>query len=71
VKLYQSGYLNEAKESLNISRYAYQRGAVSLLNFLDAERSYRSIELTYRETLATYMLAVEQLDEAVGTRQLP
>ncbi len=71
VNLYQSGYLNEAKESLDISRYAYRQGAVSLLNFLDAERSYRSIELTYRETLATYMLAVEQLNEAVGTRQLP
>lgn len=71
IHLYQSGYLKDAQESLNISRYAYQRGAVSLLNFLDAERSYRSTELTYRETLATYMLAVEQLREAVGARQLP
>jgi len=71
VQLYQSGYLKESKESLDISRYAYQRGAASLLDFLDAERSYRSTELTYRETLATYMLAVEQLNEAVGSRQMP
>lgn len=71
IKLYQSGYLKESKESLNISRYAYQRGAASLLDFLDAERSYRSTELTYRETLATYMLAVEQLREAVGEGQTP
>jgi cobalt-zinc-cadmium efflux system outer membrane protein len=71
IKLYQSGYLKESKESLDISRYAYQRGAASLLDFLDAERSYRSTELSYRETLATYMLAVEQLNEAVGTRQKP
>jgi outer membrane protein, heavy metal efflux system len=71
VQMYQSGYLNEAKQSLDISQYAYGRGAASLLDFLDAERSYRSIELTYRQTLATYMLAVEQLREAVGTRQLP
>ncbi|MEJ2010387.1 MAG: TolC family protein, partial [Acidobacteriota bacterium] len=71
IHLYESGYLKDAKQSLDISRYAYQRGAVSLLNFLDAERSYRSTELTYRETLATYMLAVEQLREAVGVRQLP
>ena len=71
LKLYQSGYLKESKESLDISRYAYQRGAASLLDFLDAERSYRSTEMTYRETLATYMLAVEQLHEAVGTRPMP
>ena len=71
VQLYQSGYLKESKESLDISRYAYQRGAASLLDFLDAERSYRSTQLTYRETLATYMLAVEQLNEAAGTRQMP
>jgi outer membrane protein, heavy metal efflux system len=71
VQLYQSGYLKESKESLDISQYAYQRGAASLLDFLDAERSYRSTELTYRETLATYMLALEQLNEAVGARQMP
>lgn len=71
IQLYQSGYLKDSRESLDISRYAYQRGAASLLDFLDAERSYRSIELTYRQTLATYMLAVEQLHEAVGERQMP
>jgi outer membrane protein, heavy metal efflux system len=71
IQLYQSGYLKDSKESLDISQYAYQRGAASLLDFLDAERSYRSTELTYRETLATYMLAVEQLHEAVGARLQP
>ncbi len=71
VQLYRSGYLKEAKESLDISQYAYQRGAVSLLNFLDAERSYRNTQLAYRQTLAAYMLAMEQLREAVGKRQLP
>lgn len=71
IQLYQSGYLKDSRESLDISRYAYQRGAASLLDFLDAERSYRSTELTYRETLAAYMLAVEQLHEAVGERPQP
>ncbi len=71
VKLYQSGYLKQAQESLDISQYAYRRGAASLLDFLDAERSYRSTQLSYRQALATYMLALEQLREAVGTRKLP
>jgi outer membrane protein, heavy metal efflux system len=71
VGLYQSGYLKQSQQSLDISKYAYQRGAASLLDFLDAERSYRSTELSYRQALATYMLALEQLREAVGTRNLP
>jgi cobalt-zinc-cadmium efflux system outer membrane protein len=71
VTLYQSGYLDEAKLSRDISEYAYKRGAASLLDYLDAERSYRAIELAYRQSLASYLLAVEQLREAVGTRSLP
>lgn len=69
--IYQSGYLDQAKESVAISQYAYQRGAASLLDFLDAERSYRDTELAYRQQLASYMLALEQLREAIGTRNLP
>lgn len=71
VSLYLSGYLNEARLSRDISEYAYKRGAASLLDFLDAERSYRATQLAYRQSLASYLLAVEQLREAVGTRSLP
>jgi outer membrane protein, heavy metal efflux system len=70
VTLYQSGYLKQAEESRDISQYAYQRGAASLLDFLDAERSYRSTELAYRQSLAGYMSSLEQLRQAVGTRSL-
>jgi cobalt-zinc-cadmium efflux system outer membrane protein len=71
VVLYRSGYLDEAKEDRDISEYAYKRGAASLLDFLDAERSYRATQLGYRQSLASYLTAVEQLREAVGTRSLP
>lgn len=71
VGLYRSGYLDQAQQSRDISEYAYRRGAASLLDFLDAERSYRSVQLGYRQALASYLLAVEQLREAVGTRSLP
>ena len=71
VSLYRSGYLNEAQQSRDISEYAYRRGAASLLDFLDAERSYRATQLAYRQALASYQLAQEQLREAVGTRSLP
>ena len=71
VNLYIGGYLKQAKDSRDISEYAYHRGAASLLDFLDAERSYRATQLAYRQALASYLIAVEQLKEAVGSRTLP
>jgi cobalt-zinc-cadmium efflux system outer membrane protein len=71
VQLYTSGYLKQAQDSRDISEYAYKRGAASLLDFLDAQRSYRSTQLAYRQALASYMTALEQLKEALGTRTLP
>ncbi len=71
VGLYRSGYLDQAQQSRDINEYAYRHGAASLLDFLDAERSYRSTQLAYRQALASYLLALEQLRQAVGTRSLP
>lgn len=71
VQLYLGGYLAEAQADRDIAEYSYQRGAASLLDFLDAERSYRATQLAYRQVLAAYLTALEQLREAVGTRGLP
>ncbi|HEY2856885.1 MAG TPA: TolC family protein [Terracidiphilus sp.] len=71
IDLYRSGYLDQAQQSRDITEYAYRHGAASLLDFLDAERSYRSTQLSYRQALASYLLALEQLREATGTRSLP
>jgi outer membrane protein, heavy metal efflux system len=71
IQLYRGGYVDQAKQSRDISEYAYRRGAASLLDFLDAERTYRANQLAYRQSLANYMLALEQLRQAVGTRNLP
>src|ERR1035437_8873500 len=71
MQLYVSGYLKQAQDSRDISEYAYRRGAVRLLDFLDAERSYRATQLAYRQALSSYMTAFEQLKLAVGTRNLP
>ncbi len=71
VTLYRSGYLDQAQQSRDITEYAYRHGAASLLDFLDAERSYRATQLGYRQALESYLLSLEQLREAVGTRSLP
>ncbi len=68
---FRSGYLEVAQKSRDISEYAYRRGAIALLDFLDAERTYRATQLAYRQSVAAYLTALEQLRAAVGTRSLP
>lgn len=68
VNLYLSGYLRKAQQSREISEFAFRQGAVSLIDLLDAERSYRATELAYRQALANYTLALEQLRQAEGVR---
>jgi outer membrane protein, heavy metal efflux system len=71
IQIYRGGYLDDSKSSRDISEYAYRRGAASLIDYLDAERTFRSNQLAYRQALASYMTALEQLRNAVGTRTLP
>jgi outer membrane protein, heavy metal efflux system len=66
VNLYLSGYLKQAQESREISEFAFRQGAVSLIELLDAERSYRNTELAYRQAVANYAVALEQLRQAEG-----
>ncbi len=68
VNLYESGYLKQATDSRDISNYAFQRGAATILDLLDAERSYRATQLAYRQALAAQMIAVEQVNQAVGAQ---
>jgi cobalt-zinc-cadmium efflux system outer membrane protein len=70
VMMYMDKYREIAKKDRDIADYAYHRGGLALLDFLDAERTYRAEELGYRQTLASYLLALEQLREAVGVRNL-
>jgi cobalt-zinc-cadmium efflux system outer membrane protein len=69
--LFESGYLDQAKQSLDIATYVFQRGAGSLLSLLDAERTYRSTELSYRQALAAYVTSVFQLNFVVGRQVVP
>jgi cobalt-zinc-cadmium efflux system outer membrane protein len=71
IQLYRGGYVDQAQKSRDITEYAYKKGAASLLDFLDSERTYRANQLAYRQALAGYMTALEQMRQAVGTRNLP
>jgi cobalt-zinc-cadmium efflux system outer membrane protein len=71
ILFYQSGNLDNAKTSRDISQYSYQRGNASLLDLLDAERSYRATQVGYLQSVAAYLTSIEQIRQAVGTRSLP
>jgi outer membrane protein, heavy metal efflux system len=71
VVLFRTGYLDAAVKDRDIEQFAYEHGGASLLDWLNAERTYRVTELGYRQALASYLTALEQLREAVGTRTLP
>ena len=71
VRLYEETYLTQAKESLDIEEFSFRNGAASILDFLDAERTYRALELAYRQQLAIYLSNLAQLEAAVGAPVTP
>jgi cobalt-zinc-cadmium efflux system outer membrane protein len=71
VRLYEGTYLSRAKESLDIQDFSFRHGATSILDFLDAERTYRATQLAYRQQLAAYMTNLAQLETAVGAPLTP
>jgi len=70
-RFYTTGYLDISQKNRDISEYAYGRGATSLLDFLDAERSYRATQLSYRQAVAAYLQALEQVRLSAGVRSMP
>jgi cobalt-zinc-cadmium efflux system outer membrane protein len=59
-------YYPKAKEIRARVELAYRRGAANLLDFLDAERTYRTATLAYINSQGNYDVAVYQLEAAIG-----
>jgi cobalt-zinc-cadmium efflux system outer membrane protein len=63
---YKTEYLRRALKVRDTVAFAYQRGGASLLDFLNAESDYRSIQLNYLNLVGSYLTAASQLNLAVG-----
>jgi cobalt-zinc-cadmium efflux system outer membrane protein len=63
---YKSTFLQQAVDVRDTVSFAYQRGGVSLLDFLSAQNDYRSVQLNYLNLVGAYLLAASQLNLAVG-----
>lgn len=59
-------YLPKARQARDTVEYAYRRGGLSLLDFLDAERAFRETALEQIKSLGNYRTALDQLEAAVG-----
>jgi cobalt-zinc-cadmium efflux system outer membrane protein len=66
-RMESGGLLKSAKTARDITRLQYEKGAASLTDFLDAQRTYIATNVEYFADLTNYWTAVFQLEQAVGT----
>jgi len=67
VQRMKSRLLEQAKRSRDLAQVMYQKGAASLIDFMDAQRAYVAAVVEYHQDLANYWNAVYQLEQATGT----
>jgi cobalt-zinc-cadmium efflux system outer membrane protein len=63
---YKTKYLTLATDVRDRVSFSFQNGGASLLDFLDAEKSYRDTRLAYLNLIGSYLTAVAQMDMAAG-----
>jgi outer membrane protein, heavy metal efflux system len=68
---YKDRYLQQALRVRDTISFSYDNGAASLLDFLDAQANYRSVQLNYLNLIGSYLSAANQLNLAVGREVIP
>ena len=63
---YKTKYLQQSVRVRDTVAFAYQHGGASLLDFLNAQSEYRSVQLSYVSLVGSYLSAANQLNLAVG-----
>ena len=63
---YKARYLQQSVRVRDTILFSYQHGGASLLDFLNAESEYRSVQLNYVNLVGAYLTAAAQLNQAVG-----
>ena len=67
IKEFNTGLLEKAKAVLDGKSYSYKRGDTSLLEVLDAQRTYNEVQEEYYEALFNYAASLVELERATGT----
>ena len=63
---YKDHYLKQATDVRDTIEFSYEHGAASLIDFLNAQADYRSVQVNYLNLIASYLEAVNQLNLAAG-----
>jgi cobalt-zinc-cadmium efflux system outer membrane protein len=63
---YRDKYKDQATRVRDTVTYSYQRGAASLMDFLNAQSDYRVVQLAYLQLVGAYLTSASQLNLAVG-----
>jgi cobalt-zinc-cadmium efflux system outer membrane protein len=71
LKPYKRQYLEQAARVRDTVLFSYQHGGASLLDFMNAESEYRTVELSYVNLIGSYLTAAAQLNLAVGQEVIP
>jgi outer membrane protein, heavy metal efflux system len=66
LKPYKTQYKDQALRVRDTVTYSYEHGGASLMDFLNAQSDYRTVELAYLQLIGSYMTAAGQLNLAVG-----
>lgn len=66
LKPYQRQYLQQAVQVRDTIFFSYQHGAASLLDFLNAESEYRTVQLSYVNLVGAFLTAAAQMNLSVG-----
>jgi cobalt-zinc-cadmium efflux system outer membrane protein len=66
LKPYKSRYLPLATDVRDKMAFSYRNGGSSLLDYLDAEKSYRDTRLAYLNLIGSYLTAAAQMNMAAG-----
>jgi len=64
--LFEEGLLEEAETSMEIADTSYRQGEISFLDYLDARRTYHSIQIQYQQALLEWNVERATLDRAAG-----
>jgi len=67
---YRDKYRAQSTRVRDTVTYSYQHGGASLMDFLNAQSDYRTVQLAYLQLVGTYMTAVSQLNLAVGREEI-
>lgn len=68
---YRDRYLAQATRVRDTVTFSYERGGVSLVDFLQAEQQYRGVQVSYVNLVAAFLNSLNQLNLAVGREVMP